>query len=158
MKKAYVAVIAGVIIAGTIGGVLMDSSKESFMGENEMTARNIVVNGIDEYRNDPESAFEMITAGAQERQHEEPYLFVVNAQTMTVVAHGAKPGVVGDGSASLTQSEKPYSQIMHELRSDGNTWVEYVFENPDTGIEQTKRSFLQLYDGYVFGSGYYYNP
>ena len=45
--------------------------------------------------------------------------------------------------------------MLAELRAKGSLWVTYIFHNPATGVEQLKRSYLQLHDGLVFGSGYY---
>ena len=55
----------------------------------------------------------------------------------------------------LDTSTRSAADVLAELNERGSLWVTYIFHNPATGIEQLKRSYLQLHDGLVFGSGYY---
>ncbi len=83
------------------------------------------------------------------------YPFVIDAATWTRLADGVVPGRVGQAETILDTSVRSPDDVLAELRQKGSLWVTYIFHNPATGVEQLKRSFLQLHDGLVFGSGYY---
>lgn len=83
------------------------------------------------------------------------YTFILSPVDYTILAHGSDPNRVGDPSIALTDANKPTDVILDELQNNEGTWVEYVFYNPATGEDQPKRSWLQLEDGLIFGSGYY---
>ena len=108
------------------------------------------------YDESGDAALGAITASAETYDSSEPYVFVLELlEPPVVAAHGALPERVGAVSRSLTTAERPYSEIMEDLNSEGSTWVEYVFPNPATGSEQSKKSWMVLRGEYVFGSGYY---
>ena len=83
------------------------------------------------------------------------YPFVIDAATWTRLADGVVPGRVGQPETILDTSTRSVDDVLAELNEKGSLWVAYIFHNPATGIEQLKRSYLQLHDGLVFGSGYY---
>ena len=86
------------------------------------------------------------------------YPFVLNADTLEVVAEGAFPNVVGLPAVFLNDINLPLEQVITNLETGSGLWVEYLFLNPDTNSEQLKRTWLSLHDGYIFGSGYYQSP
>jgi hypothetical protein len=118
-------------------------------------AQKVVADAIALYDQLGTQAFEVITAESTNLQKGQLYPFVLDPVDITVVAHGAEPDRVGTTSVSLTESDRPYEQILEELKSNKGTWVEYRYVNPDTGQEQIKKTWLFLHDGYIFGSGYY---
>ena len=73
------------------------------------------------------------------------YPFVVDSDGM-VVADGYDSGRVGT-----------MSEIVDAIPlEDGHgVWTEYVSYNAATGMEEPKRSWLVMHDGYLFGSGYH---
>lgn len=84
------------------------------------------------------------------------YYFIIDRESMEVVAHGGDPDKVGSDSLSLTNADRPTADILAELENERGTWSEYTTTNPRTGIEEHKRSWLTLHDdGYIFGAGYY---
>ena len=83
------------------------------------------------------------------------YPFVIDAATWTRLADGVVPARVGQPETILDTSSRSVADVLAELRREGSLWVTYTFHNPATGIEQIKRSYLELHDGLVFGSGYY---
>ena len=87
-------------------------------------------------------------------ESEDVYPFAIRAETLTVVAEGAFPQVVGLPATFLNDADPPIADILAGLESDG-VWVEYVFSNPQTASYETKTSYLVMHDGYIFGSGYY---
>ena len=74
------------------------------------------------------------------------YPFVVDSDTMLVAANGHDAGRVGTMSevAGVIPLEEGYG-----------VWTEYVSYNPETGMESLKRSWVVMYDGYLFGAGYH---
>ena len=128
-------------------------------GSGYYTTQDLIVQGVAEdaialYKNNPDGAFESINSIMTTDPH---YPFVLDPLTASLVAHGANPDRVGDVSVSFTASSMPQDVILSELQN-GNVWTEYTFANPTTGEIQSKRSILVLYDGYIFGSGYYVTP
>ena len=83
------------------------------------------------------------------------YPFVIDAATWTRLADGVVPDRVGQAETILDTSDRSVEEVLADLEADGSVWVTYSFHNPSTGIEQLKRTYLQLRDGLVFGSGYY---
>ncbi len=83
------------------------------------------------------------------------YPFVIDASSWTRLADGVKPDRVGKPEAILDTSERSVGEVLADLEANGGAWVTYTFHNPSTDTEQLKRTYLQLRDGLVFGSGYY---
>ncbi|MYB29550.1 MAG: hypothetical protein F4Y18_00705, partial [Cenarchaeum sp. SB0663_bin_5] len=83
------------------------------------------------------------------------YPFVIDAATWTRLADGVVPTRVGQPETILDTSSRSVEDVLADLEENGSTWATYIFHNPATGVEQLKRSYLQLRDGIVFGSGYY---
>ena len=100
-------------------------------------------------------AFEIITSNSVNLKHGDLHPFILDPITTTIVAHGADSDRIGMVSVSLTNSDRPYEQILKDLEINAGTWSEYLFVNPDIKKEQLKKSWLYLHDGYIFGSGYY---
>ena len=119
------------------------------------TLESVVIGVIDDaialYDSDPANAFEQITSMESTNPQ---YPFAMDYLTTQIVAHGAFPERVGEIAVALTESNIPLDVILSDLKK-GNVWAEYVFANPSTGIEQTKRSLYVLHEGYIFSSGYY---
>ena len=97
-------------------------------------------------------AFEVINSM---HTNEEIYPFVIDVGTLKVLAEGAFPGAVGLSAVFLHDADRPLEEILMELQDSDGTWVTYTFNNPGTGTYDVKHTWLSLYDGYIFGSGYY---
>ena len=118
--------------------------------------QQIVEDGIRLYESNGEEAFSMITSKESTRTD---YLFVNDVETSMVVAHEAFPDSVGRYSTIFTDNaDRPATEIIDDLQSDGSTWVEYMYRNPVTNFVENKASYLALHDGYAFGAGYYFDP
>lgn len=88
----------------------------------------------------------------------ELYVFVLNAGGVSL-AHAANPSLVGQNLYNLQDSTGAFIvQGILETASPEGAWGDYLFENPLTGNEEPKRSWVVKHDGLIFGSGYYYNP
>ena len=113
--------------------------------------QSIVVEMIRLYGHDPESAFDTINSF---ESRDPRYPFVVDPETTKIVAHGADASRVGDVAIILTNSTVSLEEF-RSLNEDEGVWTEYVFFNPATGLDSSKRSWVVMHDGYLFGSGYY---
>ena len=82
------------------------------------------------------------------------YTFVMDAESLTMAAHGVFPHLVGSKGNYLDAADKPLRAVLDELDEYGNAWVAYVSENPGTRTDQLTRAYLQVYDGYIFGASY----
>ena len=118
---------------------------------DEARVQSIVVEMIRVYGHDPESAFATINSFESQDPR---YPFVADPDTIKVVAHGRDPTRVGATSVVLTNSTVSLEEF-RSLNEDQGVWTEYVFLNPATGLESSKRSWIVMHDGYLFGSGYY---
>ena len=125
-------------------------------GAWEDAAKEAVSAALDMYDESGDDALKDITASADDYDSSKPYVFVLDdTDAPKILAHGAFPDKVGADASPLLDADRPYGQILEELRSGEGAWAEYEFPNPATGLEQSKRSWLVLRDNYVFGSGYY---
>ena len=88
----------------------------------------------------------------------EIYPFVIDAGTLKMLAEGAFPGVIGLSATFLNDADRPLDDILADLQESDGTWVSYTFNNPSNSRYDIKHVWLSLYDGYIFGSGYYEAP
>ncbi len=123
----------------------------------EEKVMRVVEDTIELYDSDRESAFATISATTT--NIDPHYPFVLDPDTKTVVAHGAIPARIGTPSLIIAEdyADKPYDTIIDELQDSDGTWVKYLFPHPGSDYVESKRSWLVLHDGYIFGSGYYFS-
>ena len=122
----------------------------------ESKVKNVVQSAIALYESDKNSAFDTITARSENIDLHYP--FVINPVDKNIVAHGAFPEKVNTQAVILSgYADRPVEEILSDLQDGDGAWVEYVYRVPGTDFEERKRSFLQMHDGYIFGSGYYYS-
>lgn len=114
-------------------------------------SQSVVEEMIRLYHLNPLTTFDHISSFKSTSVH---YPFVLDPETKAVVAHGANPARIGATSVVLTNSSVPYDTL-RSLEEGEGVWTEYTFDNPATGMEQSKISWIKMYDGYLFGSGYY---
>ena len=88
----------------------------------------------------------------------EVYPFVIDVHTMKMLAEGAFPGTVGLAAVFLNDADLPLNEILEDLQESDGVWVSYTFNNPSNQRYDVKHAYLSLYDGYIFGSGYYESP
>lgn len=121
-------------------------------------AQDVVHQAVELYMSKGEKAFELLTP-SEVITTADLYAFVVNATTpdLPAVAHGISPEKIGRSATAViaATSDRPFDDVMEDLRRDGSAWVEYIFRNPDTYTDQLKRTWLYLYDDLIFASGYY---
>lgn len=82
------------------------------------------------------------------------YVFVIDADGI-IVAQPTQPELAGTDAGALTDvNGKPFGRELVAAGEDG-AWVDYVFENPDTGELERKHTWVVRSGGLVFGSGWY---
>lgn len=82
------------------------------------------------------------------------YVFVIDADGI-IVAQPTQPELAGTDAGALTDvNGKPFGRELVAAGEDG-AWVDYVFENPDTGELERKHTWVMRSGGLVFGSGWY---
>ena len=80
------------------------------------------------------------------------YPFIIDLPNNKTRAHGAYPDYVGLDPILITTD----SENVANLLANSTAWVDYIFENPRTDELEHKRTYQRLYDGHIFGSGFYY--
>lgn len=114
---------------------------------------SIVRDAVERYKMSGPAVLADINALRDDTPH---YLFVLDAETNTVAAHSSFPDRVGANSFILDgKAGKAREQIIEELVWGTGTWLDYSFLDPHTGSPDHKRTYMELHDKYVFGSGYY---
>ena len=120
----------------------------------ESRVQQTVVSTILAYDSVGAAAFDTITPNEPQYTNE-LYPFVLDFETLELVADGS--GLYGKGYVmhQIKEADRPFEQIMADVRKDGGAWVEYLNINPGTGDITLKRAWVYLHDDYLFGSGYY---
>lgn len=167
--------IVGVVLVGSLQPIHADSSNDvldqladiqrawqahlaggsytaEFTSSPDLAVQRTVENAVRLYDSEGTDVFATINAIESEGAY---YPFVLDANTLDVVAEGAFPIVVGLPAIFLNDADRSLEEILADLDEDGGTWAEYLFLNPTTGTEQLKRTWLSLHDGYIFGAGHY---
>ena len=82
------------------------------------------------------------------------YPFILDRETLDIVAHGQNPGLVGSNFEDKALGSFPVDKINDELHNDGDTtFVYYSVLDLTTGSIPTKTVLFQLHDGYIIGAG-----
>lgn len=126
----------------------------------DATVQGIVYDQIQEY-GDSESMIQKsngtVLAGNTTSATEiaSTYVFAVNSTTGVVEIQSIESDLIGTSDWDVITSITPTSKILEILNTEVGMWADYTFTNPVTGDKESKRTWLVLYDGLVFGSGYY---
>lgn len=107
------------------------------------------------YESEGEASLDAMTAGSSTYDGSGPYPFAVDFETMVIVAHGFMPERVGMIAEPFLTSGMTFDEIRAELESEGSLWLMYTFVDPESSHDATKKAYLELHDGLIFGSGFY---
>ena len=83
------------------------------------------------------------------------YVFIINEDDQVIA--NANQDLIGQdlkGELGIDATGHRYSDLLLSATEEG-LWVDYVFNNPNTGEEQTKHSWVVRHDGVLIGSGWY---
>ncbi|BDU70606.1 hypothetical protein GETHOR_27070 [Geothrix oryzae] len=94
--------------------------------------------------------------GSLRKHGGELYVFV-NTMDGKNLAHGMGARFVGaDQSKAKDPDGVEYMQERIKLaKTKGKGWHEYKYLNPKTGKKETKASYIEVWDGLIFGAGIY---
>ena len=121
------------------------------------TVVEIARDAIAAYESEGEASLDAMTAGSSTYDSADPYPFVVDSETMIIVAHGFMPERVGMLADPFLTSGMTFDELRSELESEGSLWLMYTFIDPESSKNATKKAYLELHDGLIFGSGFYPN-
>ena len=83
------------------------------------------------------------------------YVAITDENDLTV-AHAARPDSVGTDLKNLLALDGQRQIGVEITMATGvGLWIEYLWPNPETGVDELKRTWTIRHDGYLFGSGYY---
>ena len=143
-KRTYLEVRDGFIFAA--GYYILDSQ-----------AQAVAYNGVLEYDYNGRDAT-IATFGVAPEVPHSTYLFIVDSDSNRVEAQNVNSTLIDgatDWSAISEIPEISMDDLQEELERERGIWVEYEFTNPETTETEIKRTWLTMYDGLIFGSGYY---
>jgi len=115
----------------------------------------ITRDAIAAYESDGDASLDAMTAGSSAYDVSDPYPFVVDYETMIIAAHGFIPERVGMVAEPFLTSGMTFDELRSELESEGSLWLMYTFIDPESSHNATKKAYLELHDGLIFGSGFY---
>jgi len=153
-KKLLIGPITAILVLVVIFGATYFVDEESDVTKRDDVV-NVVTGVVELYQVHGEKSFDMITKNQDYLKAGQAYPFVMNGDLTEIVAHGFKPEVVGTPPSGLSDANISIPEMIDALDKDGTVWVQYTWDNPDTGTIDHKNSYLRAYDGYVFGSGFY---
>ena len=84
------------------------------------------------------------------------YVFIYDPYEMEMLSHAANPGLVGlPASAAVGPNNYPAGEVVFAVADEDGEWSSYTYTNPATGAVESKHSWTVVYDGLIFGSGWY---
>ena len=73
-----------------------------------------------------------------------------------IVADATMPGLLGTNIADLQASDDPeFGQKIAAVLEGESLWIGHKWDNPATGQEEQKHTYVTRFCGVIFGSGYY---
>jgi len=111
----------------------------------------------DKFRKDgPDATFRAVTAKARAFHDRDLYPFIYTLDGV-VVAHGAKPELVGKNLISLKDQNGTYiiQEMIALAKGPGSGWVDYKWPNPITDKIEDKSSYIEKMGDYFVGVGIY---
>ena len=121
----------------------------------EALVQALVRNAMHAYNVYSANAFAMIDAIADDEETVQLYPFVIDPETLEVLAQGIGLEGTGTDLAALTNADRTTDEILEALDGTSGTWSVYEAVNPVTGETELKRSWLSTHEDYIFGVGYY---
>ena len=117
-----------------------------------MDAMSSVNNALDIYAQHGDGAFEIITS----LNMEDSYPFVITSDDAIEIADGSILDRRGDKAWSDIEIQAAVGSVRDIINAGDGAWITYAFLNPSTGMDQAKTSWIVQRDGYIFGSGFYF--
>lgn len=108
--------------------------------------------------NGREAAFKEITrAGGRFHKHGGALYVFVYDLAGKVVAHGQGASKVGVNQAKAKDPDgvEFVQERIQLAKTKGRGWHDYQYLNPKTGKREPKTSYIEVWDGLIFGAGIY---
>ena len=84
------------------------------------------------------------------------YVFVVDSATGATEAQSVDPARIGGvPDWQAIGASHSTADIIDKISRGTGTWVSYAHTHPVTGETETKRTWLVMHGGLIFGAGYY---
>ena len=162
MKKHILKIVLTLAIPAVLAAAACGSSGNSYEGASVVLtgsdldqAKEQVAAAIYRYNQIGDDAFDEISDDDGSFIDGEIYTFVITTDGV-VQAHAADPDLVGDDISDLEDSDGSLvTQGIIDAASAQGGLATYRFNNPVTGQEEPKDSWVVLHDGLIFGSGDY---
>ena len=161
MKKHFLKIVLTLAIPAVLAAAAC-SSGNSYEGASVVLtgsdldkAKEQVAAAIYRYNQIGDDAFDEISDTDGSFIDGETYTFVITTDGI-VQAHAANPDLVGDDISDLQDSDGSLvTQGIIDAASAQGGLATYRFNNPVTGEEEPKDSWVVRHDGLIFGSGDY---
>ena len=119
-----------------------------------LKVRAIVADVVAHYKtHGAQSTFDKLNAGWT--LDGEYYAFAIDVNKGIIIAHASNADMVGVSVSDVNSEGRYVIQEIIDAATGMGAWLEYHWNNPETGVNEGKRSWLLRIDNYVFGSGYY---
>ena len=82
------------------------------------------------------------------------YVFITDENDL-FVAHAPRPDFVGEDLKDVMGLDGSPLGVEIAKATGTGLWIEYLWPNPGSGMNEQKRTWAVRHDGYLFGSGYY---
>ena len=82
------------------------------------------------------------------------YVFITDADDM-FVAHAPMQELIGTDLKDVMGLDGSALGVEIAKATETGLWIEYLWPNPESGMDEMKRTWAIRHDGYLFGSGYY---
>lgn len=153
MLRTIQAALAALLFVAVPAAAISETkaSRDEAVSMVERTVEHFQANGLDATA---EAVMNQSNAAFFDR---DLYVFIFDMDG-TVVAHGAKPPLVGKSLLGLRdQNGHLFVQSMVDgVRESPEAWVDYKWPNPTTNAIESKTSYVvRLGDGHFAGVGFY---
>lgn len=149
----------GILVLGLV--TILPSAPRAELRGTAADAKAMVAKAISLYQAQGQASFAIMNRGKVTGFRQgDIYIFVFSAgPSAKVMVQAADPKRIGVDVAGITDSSgKPFGKEMLERATAQGAWVNYASIDPATRREEQKSSWVVLYDGFIFGSGFYKAP
>ena len=150
-KRTYAVRHDGLVFAA--GSWDKDPATEASLSDPDHVVATIYKAGARLFREGPEPTFQYYNTPAS--IDGERYVFIA-APDGTIVADATMPELLGINIINLQASDDPeLGQKIAALQEDEELWISHMWQNPESGQDERKHTYVTRFQGIIFGSGYY---
>ena len=150
-KRTYAVRHDGLVFAA--GSWDKDPATEDSLSDPDHVVATIYKAGARLFREGPERTFQYYNTPAS--IDGERYVFIA-APDGTIVADATMPELLGINIINLQASDDPeLGQKIAALQEDEELWISHMWQNPESGQDERKHTYVTRFRGIIFGSGYY---